>query len=104
MSYRDRLDKIFQERAPKKIEKPKKEIKKEAKKNDVTVIGDINVDLLTTPLEDYPPHDSQITIPSYNLKIGGSTANFAVALSRLGSSVRFIGKLGNDMYGSFVEN
>jgi len=64
----------------------------------VLVIGDINVDLhlvLPTTSEDQGEHSH----PDAALTGGGSAANAAAALARLGVETRFIGMVGNDAYG-----
>lgn len=40
--------------------------------------------------------------PLYQAHPGGSAANAAIALARLGSSARFVGKLGKDSFGSML--
>ena len=59
-------------------------------KPDVTIVGDINVDILTHPLEEYPEENQQLTIPDIYLNTGGSACNTAVACARLGLKTRFI--------------
>jgi sugar/nucleoside kinase (ribokinase family) len=71
---------------------------------EVTVIGDINVDILTSPIEKYPRKDSQVLINSAKLEVGGGSAHFALALAKLGIKTRFIGLLGNDFFGDFILN
>ncbi|MEM5800000.1 MAG: carbohydrate kinase family protein [Candidatus Aenigmatarchaeota archaeon] len=68
----------------------------------VTVIGDINVDVLTSPIEKYPKKDSQVLIDCAKLEVGGGSAHFAMAISKLGVKTRFIGLVGNDFFGEFV--
>lgn len=69
---------------------------------EVTVIGDINVDFLTTPLEKYPEKDRQTTVDSIQLNPGGSAFNLALACSRLGIKTQFIGKVGDDFFGNYL--
>ncbi len=69
---------------------------------DVTCIGDINVDIVTSKIGDVPPRDSQILVEDMGLSSGGCCANFSKALSRLGAEVRFIGRVGDDLFGDFV--
>ncbi len=71
---------------------------------EVTSIGDINVDIITTKLKDMPQRDSQIIAPEIRLSSGGCAANFAKAISKLGTTVRFIGKVGEDVFGDFLRN
>lgn len=69
---------------------------------DVTVLGDINVDLLTFPIEEYPEKDKQIIVPSIQLNPGGSAFNIVLACSKLGIKTKFIGKIGNDIFSKYL--
>ena len=69
---------------------------------DVTSIGDINVDIITSNIQDFPERDAQEIIDEIHISSGGCAANFAKASARLGLKTRFIGKLGKDILGDFV--
>jgi len=69
---------------------------------EVTSIGDINVDIITTKLKDMPQRDSQVIAPEIALSSGGCAANFAKAVGKLGTKTRFIGKVGEDVFGDFL--
>ncbi|MEA1924237.1 MAG: carbohydrate kinase family protein [Candidatus Altiarchaeota archaeon] len=69
---------------------------------EVTSVGDINVDLVCSNLEDMPGRDSQVLVDDLFVSSGGCAANFAKAASRLGLGTRFIGKTANDIYGDFL--
>jgi sugar/nucleoside kinase (ribokinase family) len=69
---------------------------------DITVIGDVNVDLLSSPIFSYPKKDSQILIPSINLQVGGGAANFAFATSKIGLKTRLVGLIGRDIFGEYI--
>lgn len=69
---------------------------------DITVIGDVNVDLLTNPIPTLPKKDSQVVISDMNLTIGGGAANFAFTISKLGLKTRLIGLIGNDVFGKYI--
>ena len=69
---------------------------------EVTVIGDVNPDLLYS-VEGFPVLDSQEIAKDFRLKLGGSAANTAYALARLGAKVHFYGAVGKDMFGEFCE-
>lgn len=66
----------------------------------VVVIGDVNVDLeILLPERRGPtPHAN----PEPRLYGGGSAANTAAALARLGVECRFVGTVGDDSYGRFA--
>jgi sugar/nucleoside kinase (ribokinase family) len=64
----------------------------------VVVVGDVNVDLhlvLPTTIDGRGEHAN----PDATLSGGGSAANAAAALARLGVATRFVGMIGNDTYG-----
>lgn len=69
---------------------------------DVTVLGDANVDIITTPIDKYPGKDEQKTTNDILLSYGGSAFNLALACSKLGLKTKFIGKIGNDYFGDFI--
>lgn len=66
----------------------------------VVVIGDINVDLeIVLPPQGTPTTHAN---PAPRLFGGGSAANTAAALARLGVDCRFVGTIGDDVYGHFA--
>lgn len=65
----------------------------------VTVIGDINVDLELV-LPGAGPQGREHAHPEPVLSGGGSAANTAAALSRLGFPTKFVGTVGADAYGA----
>jgi sugar/nucleoside kinase (ribokinase family) len=64
----------------------------------VVVLGDLNVDL-EIELPSRPGEGEALTHPPARLTGGGSAANTAVALARLGVGTRFCGAVGNDGFG-----
>ena len=71
---------------------------------DVTIIGDINVDMITSPIKKYPDKDSQITIPSIHLDPGGCACNVAISCSKMGIKTRLIGRLTDDVFSKYLIN
>ncbi len=71
---------------------------------DVTSIGDINLDAITSKLKELPEKDSQRVVSDMSLSSGGCAANFAKAISGLGLETRFIGKIGDDIIGEFLRD
>ncbi len=69
---------------------------------EVTVIGDVNPDLIYG-VSGFPVIDSQEIARSFRMKLGGSAANTAYALARLGARVHFYGAVGKDIFGEFCE-
>jgi ribokinase len=64
----------------------------------VAVVGSINMDLVTKT-ERFPKRGETVLGTEFNQYPGGKGANQAVAASRLGAEVSFIGCVGNDSYG-----
>ena len=62
---------------------------------DITSIGEILIDLTQTGKND-------ANVPLFAANPGGAPANVAVAAARLGSRTAFIGKTGNDGFGSYL--
>ncbi|KYP14397.1 carbohydrate kinase family protein [Flavihumibacter sp. CACIAM 22H1] len=69
---------------------------------DVTVIGELNVDLLLNKLNQLPENGKEVLASQMELCLGSSSAIFATNLSALGTSVQFMGKLGDDLFGQFL--
>lgn len=71
------------------------------KKFDVICLGDINLDILYY-IDTLPSLGSESIASKMIISSGGAAANVAVALSRLGFKVGFIGALGRDIVGKFL--
>ena len=64
----------------------------------VMVFGSINMDLVV--YSDAKPNDGETVIGnSFETFLGGKGSNQAVAASKLGANVSFVGKVGSDLYG-----
>jgi sugar/nucleoside kinase (ribokinase family) len=72
------------------------------KQYDVLVVGELNVDLILNQIEKFPEIGKEILAGQMNLTMGSSSAIFASNLSTLGTTVAFIGKLGNDNFGDHI--
>jgi len=66
--------------------------------HDVTCLGELLIDF--TSLE---PGASIIETPGFEKHAGGGPANVAVGVSRLGGTAAFLGMVGNDEFGRFLE-
>ncbi len=64
----------------------------------ILVIGSLNVDMVTK-VHKTPKIGETVSGGSFLVNYGGKGANQAVAMGKLGASVRMIGKVGNDNYG-----
>ncbi len=69
---------------------------------DLTVLGDINVDIISKPIKKMPEKDKQVIVENIKIFPGGSSFNLAIAASRLGIKTKFIGKVGKDYFGKFL--
>ncbi|MCV0426034.1 MAG: ribokinase [Roseibium sp.] len=66
--------------------------------NSVTVVGSINIDLISY-LDRWPEIGETIKVRETSSSLGGKGANQAVAASRLGANVTLIGAVGSDGFG-----
>ncbi|WP_158736761.1 ribokinase [Alteribacillus sp. YIM 98480] len=64
----------------------------------ITVIGSINMDLMTT-VSTVPQQGETVLGEDFTMVPGGKGANQAAAAAKLGGDVHFIGRVGNDLYG-----
>jgi len=71
-------------------------------KPEVVVIGELNVDIILNRIDHFPVMGKEMLAKSMDITLGSSSAIFASNLSILGSSVAFIGKIGNDSFASVV--
>ena len=69
----------------------------------VCVIGSVNMDLVVTAPR-FPHPGETVLGTSFAMHPGGKGANQAVAASRLGAQVRFIGAVGDDEWGSSLRS
>ena len=68
----------------------------------VMVFGSINMDLVV--YSDAKPNDGETIIGnSFETFLGGKGSNQAIAASKLGANVSFVGKVGSDLYGQKLE-
>ncbi len=71
---------------------------------DVVAVGDICVDFVTPPLEDFSLGDRQLWIPALPMMPGGNAANFAFGSARLGLRTGLAACLGDDPISGFLQN
>jgi len=70
---------------------------------DVVGLGEVVIDLIAS-IPRFPEPDEKIFATKYEKHPGGVTANFCVALSRLGVKSGFIGGLGEDADGTYLRD
>jgi ribokinase len=61
----------------------------------VVVLGDINIDVLM-PVPDYPQPGGETLSERVTSSLGGSAANAAIVLARLGAVPRLVARVGQD--------
>ncbi len=71
-------------------------------KYDVLVVGELNVDIILNKINKMPQLGQEQRADEMTLTMGSSTAIFSANISKLGSSVSFLGKVGNDPYGTYM--
>lgn len=64
---------------------------------DIVTIGEVLIDLTQVGVNEQG-------IPQFSANPGGAPANLAVAASRLGANTAFIGKVGDDGYGTYLRS
>jgi len=89
--------KVYQAYVTKVVEKERKV----CRRSDVLVFGSAAVDY-SIMVETIPDLDESIMVSEHLESPGGSGANVAAALSRLGVSTSFIGRVAPDIYGCLV--
>jgi len=70
---------------------------------DIIGLGEIVLDWVAE-IPHFPQPDEKIDAKSENYFPGGVTANYLVAIGRLGGSCGFLGAVGDDSYGNFLIN
>lgn len=68
----------------------------------VIVVGDANVDIIVPYPKFLNEERTLVDYPEPELVGGGTAANTAVALSKLGVETKFIGTIGKDNYGQYI--
>ncbi|MBI3241702.1 MAG: carbohydrate kinase family protein [Chloroflexi bacterium] len=69
--------------------------------SEAIVLGDINVDVLM-PISTYPRPGGDALSGQMTTQAGGSAANTAIALAKLGVAASMVGRLGEDVWGSLA--
>jgi sugar/nucleoside kinase (ribokinase family) len=72
------------------------------KKNDIVVVGELNVDLILTGLSSLPEMGQCRLSQDMLFTLGSASAIFASNIANLGLKVGFVGKVGDDDLGNFI--
>lgn len=70
--------------------------------HNVVVIGDANVDIIVPYPRFCNKKRTKVQYPQITIQGGGTGANTAIALAKLGVQTSFIGTVGDDQYGRFM--
>jgi sugar/nucleoside kinase (ribokinase family) len=70
----------------------------------VVVVGNVNVDMIMGPQAPWPQPGTEVVLPDYELRVGGSAGNAALALQALGVPVRLLANAGDDMLGRWLRD
>lgn len=65
--------------------------------NEIVLFGDVNVDVLMA-IHRFPESGGDAMAKQITLRPGGSVANTAIVLSKLGQPVKLIGRVGDDLW------
>ena len=72
--------------------------------NRISVIGNVNVDLIVWPATELPPPGTDLPVESIQTRAAGAAGNTALALAQLGTIPRLVGCVGDDHYGRLILN
>lgn len=67
----------------------------------IATIGDVNVDLIAR-IEKMPELGKQVITQDFQTHGGGCSANFSLSCARLGMDTQLFGKVGDDVFGTYV--
>jgi len=70
---------------------------------DVACIGILVADIIAKPVKQMPKRGKLTLVENLNLFTGGSAANAAIDLAKIGQKVTIIGKVGQDGFGDFLK-
>ncbi len=65
----------------------------------VLAVGDVNIDIVLNGLTNIPLAEQEALAQGIETVVGGQTSTTARAMSKLGLSVNFVGRVGDDDYG-----
>lgn len=73
-----------------------------ARARPICVIGNANLDLVAGSVADWPAWGTEVFLSSSDFRIGGSAANTAIVLQRLGHAAGLVSARGNDEAGEMI--
>src|SRR5215813_1344870 len=70
----------------------------------VLVVGEINIDLICQGYHAFPSPGREVLVEDFQMVLGSASAICAMGLARLGTTVVFFGRVGDDPSGHFCLN
>jgi sugar/nucleoside kinase (ribokinase family) len=67
----------------------------------ILVVGELNVDLILQGYHAFPMPGREVLVDDFAMVLGSASAICAMGLARLGDSVAFLGKAGDDAWGRY---
>ena len=67
----------------------------------ILVVGELNPDFILQGYESFPVPGKEVLVDDFSMTLGSASAICAMGLTRLGNSVSFLGKIGDDLLGGF---
>ena len=71
-------------------------------KLDITIVGEINLDLILYGLPEQMPTERELLASDFAITLGSSSAILAHNMAALGSRVGFVTKVGDDSFGALA--
>ncbi len=68
------------------------------------VVGNLNVDMIMGPLPPWPQHGTECLLPDYELRVGGSAGNAALAFEGLGMQPFLVSNVGSDLFADWLDD
>ncbi len=68
----------------------------------ICVIGNANLDIVVGSVDEWPKWGTEIFLADSDFRVGGSAANSAIVLQRLGCAVGLVSATGNDTTGAMI--
>lgn len=69
---------------------------------DIIVAGDVNLDIIPGSIDRLPEMGQELFIDNMTVTVGGSAANTAMGLAKLGLKVALYGVVSNDQFGKYI--
>lgn len=70
---------------------------------DLLILGNVNVDLILGPLDDWPQEGTERLVRQMQWRVGGNAGNAALACAALGADFLTVSTVGNDLPGRWIQ-